>query len=105
LLKQIYDENKFKIAPLGFDVIRGTWELSGVNEAFRFNSYESKLNEKFTVRDAQFCPSGDLRSLLSLVIYLNDDFNGGETKFYIPKQENIETKEMLIKDEIAANSG
>lgn len=106
LLKQIYDENKFKIVPLGFDVIRGTWELSGVNEAFRFNSYESKLNEKFTVhRDAQFCPSGDLRSLFSLVIYLNDDFVDGETKFYVPKQENIETKEMSIKDEITANCG
>ena len=76
-----------KIYPLGFDVLRGKWELSGVNKAIRFNSYEGSKKEKFEKhRDAQFCPSGDHRSFLSLVIYLNDDFEGGETKFYIPKQ-------------------
>ena len=76
-----------KIYPLGFDVLRGKWELNGVNKAIRFNSYDGSKKEKFEKhRDAQFCPSGDHRSFLSLVIYLNDDFEGGETKFYIPKQ-------------------
>ena len=27
-----------KIYPLGFDVLRGKWELNGVNKAIRFNS-------------------------------------------------------------------
>ena len=79
--------NEDKIHPLGFDVLRGKWELSGVNKAIRFNSYDGSKKEKFEKhRDAQFCPSGDHRSFLSLVIYLNEDFEGGETKFYIPKQ-------------------
>ena len=95
-LKSYVDESNLKLYPLGFDVLRGDWELDGINEAIRFNSYNSYGKEKFEKhRDAQFCPSGDHRSFLSLVIYLNDDFKGGQTKFYIPKQHDC-SKEIDI---------
>ncbi|CAF3630384.1 unnamed protein product [Rotaria sp. Silwood1] len=65
------------IKPLGFNV-QGTWQMSGVNRAMRLNKYHD--NEYFTVhKDAQYAPSGDERSLLSLIIYLNDDFEEGLT--------------------------
>ena len=89
LLDHLHNQfaNEDKIDPLGFDVLRGKWELSGVNNAIRFNSYYGKKQGKFEkYGDAQFCPSGDHRSFFSLVIYLNEDFEGGGTKFYIPKQ-------------------
>ena len=33
--------------------------------------------------------SGSTRSYLTFLIYLNDDFEGGETKFYYPEEEGI----------------
>ena len=97
-LKSYVDESNLKLYPLGFDVLRGDWELDGINEAIRFNSYNSYGKEKFEKhRDAQFCPSGDHRSFLSLVIYLNDDFKGGQTNFYISKQHDC-SKEIDITD-------
>ena len=95
-----------KLVPLGFDVLRGDWKLSGANEAIRFNQYNCKKNEFFSVhRDSQFCPSGDERSVFSIVIYLNDGYSGGETVFYFPKDSSIESKGLDISEEIAKNQG
>ena len=94
------------LVPFGFDVLRGDWELSGANEAIRFNQYNCKKNEFFSVhRDSQFCPSGDERSVFSIVIYLNDGYSGGETVFYFPKDSSIESKGLDISEEIAKNQG
>src|SRR5205085_7229666 len=69
--------------PLGFNV-QGDWEMSGVNKAMRLNKY--RQDEHFAPhKDAQYAPNGDERSLLSLIIYLNDNYEKGETKFYFPK--------------------
>ena len=90
-----------EIHPFGFDAVRGKWELSGVNQAMRLNRYSGKKKEFFGPhRDAPFCPNGDKRSLYTMLIYLNDDFGGGETKFYAPKDPSIDTKGFTIKEEI-----
>lgn len=96
-----------QLIPFGFDVLRGNWEPSGVNEAFRLNQYSCKDEDFFSVhRDAQYCPSGDNRSIFSIVIYLNDGFVGGETVFYFPKYTSASNKKGLcIEEEIANNEG
>ena len=92
------------LMPFGFDVLRGDWKLNGANEAIRFNKYNCKKNEFFSVhRDSQFCPSGDERSVFSIVIYLNNGYSGGETVFYFPKDSSIESKGLDISEEIVKN--
>ncbi|CAF1104111.1 unnamed protein product [Rotaria sp. Silwood1] len=77
LLTSTVNDQVSNIKPLGFNV-QGTWQMSGVNRAMRLHKYHDK--EYFTVhKDAQYAPSGDERSLLSLIIYLNDDFEEGLT--------------------------
>ena len=90
--------------PLGFHV-QGDWKLSGVNPAMRINKYDA--DDFFAAhKDAQYAPNGDERSLLSLLIYLNDDYQAGETKFYFPKvQPSIELKGLSMKEEIHAHQG
>lgn len=80
-------DKKDVFQPLGFAVSGGEWKLEGVNECMRVNSY--KEGGFFSChKDAQYCPTGDKRSLFSCVIYLNDsgsgDFTGGETEFFFP---------------------
>ena len=103
-------ENSLPFQPLGFDVSRGEWMLYGLNEAFRINQYSAKGNQFFAIhRDAQYCPNGDRRSLLTLLVYLNDDFNGGETTFYLPKDTKDESvslnKDMIVEDEVKSRGG
>ncbi|CAF1367586.1 unnamed protein product, partial [Didymodactylos carnosus] len=90
--------------PLGFNV-QGEWVMSGVNPAMRLNKY--KDGDYFSPhRDAQYAPSGDERSLLSLLIYLNDNYEEGETKFYFPKQSpNADVKGLTMTEEINSYGG
>ena len=89
-----------KICPFGFDVTRGEWSLSGINEAMRLNRYSGKHKEHFAPhRDAPFCPNGDKRSLYTVLIYLNDDFLGGETVFHFPKNLSVDLKGLTIQEE------
>ncbi|UJR22021.1 hypothetical protein I4U23_025088 [Adineta vaga] len=91
--------------PLGFNV-HGKWQMSRVNPAMRLNKYDE--NEYFAPhKDAQYAPSGDERSLLSLLIYLTDNYDEGETKFYFPKTQLsvIDMKGLTIKEEIQAYGG
>ena len=90
--------------PLGFNA-QGEWVMSGVNPAMRLNKY--KDGDYFSPhKDAQYAPSGDERSLLSLLIYLNDDYEKGETKFYFPKQApKSDVKGLTIAEEIESYGG
>lgn len=90
--------------PLGFNV-QGQWKLNGINPAMRINKY--KQDQFFAPhKDAQYAPSGDRRSLLSLIIYLNDDYKQGQTKFYFPRQiPTSDIKGLTIKEEIKAYNG
>lgn len=90
--------------PLGFNV-QGQWEMSGVNQAIRINRYEE--GEYFSVhKDGQYAPNADERSLFSLIIYLNDNYEKGETKFYFPKTTpQSDIKGLTIKEEIESYGG
>ena len=92
--------------PLGFDVTRGVWDLHGLNEAMRVNKYSGKMKGFFGPhKDAQFCPNGDERSIMTLLIYLNEDFKGGQTCFYFPKDPLLSSKGLTIKEEIKLHGG
>jgi len=56
--------------------------ITGLNELFRFSKYEP--GEKFEMHKDGFNVNraGD-RSIMTLNIFLNDDFDGGETDFYL----------------------
>eukprot|EP00111_Clytia_hemisphaerica_P021206 TCONS_00062465-protein len=89
------------VHPFGFDASRGNWKLSGINQAMRLNRYSGKNKEFFGPhRDAPFCPNGDKRSLYTMLIYLNDDFEGGQTILHFPKNISTDTKGQTISKEI-----
>lgn len=52
----------------------------GINESFRFYKYERGQEFK-KHKDCSFIRNKNERSSYSLLIYLNDDFEGGETVF------------------------
>jgi 2-oxoglutarate-Fe(II)-dependent oxygenase superfamily protein len=57
------------------------WELLALNERLRFYRYD--LGQTFRPHyDGSFSRSRREWSLLTFMIYLNDDFTGGETVFY-----------------------
>ena len=83
---KIFEENQITQCPRGFHVLpENKWKLSGINECFRASLYNE--DDFFNIhRDAQYSPSAVERSILTGVIYLNDDFEGGETVVYFPKE-------------------
>ncbi len=57
------------------------WGLHALNERFRFYRYD--VGQKFDIHsDGCFRRSPEEESLFTFMIYLNDDFTGGETNFY-----------------------
>jgi len=59
------------------------WESIGLNERFRFYRYEYGQQFKRHV-DGAFKRSDGEISFVTVLLYLNDDFNGGETQFFHP---------------------
>jgi len=60
------------------------WRVVGLNERFRYYRYD--VGEYFKWhRDGAFVRSHFERSLFTAMIYLNDDFEGGETDFGVLK--------------------
>ncbi|WP_196885052.1 prolyl hydroxylase family protein [Aureivirga sp. CE67] len=55
-------------------------KASGLNELFRFYRYESSQKFKRHI-DGRFKRNEFEESRITFLIYLNDDFEGGETKF------------------------
>lgn len=57
------------------------WELQGLNDRFRLCRYEN--GQSFRIhRDGAHAPSAAVRSHLTLQIYLDEDFDGGRTRFF-----------------------
>ena len=66
------------------------WQAVGFNERFRFYRYDP--GEKFAPHwDGYLERDNGERSWLTFLVYLNDDFTGGETRFYldngVPRRE------------------
>jgi predicted 2-oxoglutarate/Fe(II)-dependent dioxygenase YbiX len=58
------------------------WHLVGFNERFRFYRYDP--GQKFALHsDGYFRRDNGQQSHLTFMVYLNEDFTGGETKFYL----------------------
>jgi len=58
------------------------WQAVGFNERFRFYRYDT--GQKFAPHwDGAFHRDNGEQSQLTFMVYLNDDFTGGETKFYL----------------------
>ena len=106
VLLRVSKDNEITLCPLGFDVLRGSWEFYGLNEGVRVNKYSSEKSDYFAPhKDAQYCPSGDKRSIFSLILYLNEGFQGGETHLYLPKSVKQQTQAMTTEEEIEAEGG
>ena len=59
---------------------RHDWQAAGINERLRFYRYD--LGQQFDWHhDGAFERENGERSQLTFMIYLNDDFEGGETSF------------------------
>lgn len=70
--------------PFGFGIGENTWIPTKINNCFRFIKYDSKSIGFKPHRDACYVENKDKRSALTIIIYLNDDFEGGDTVFYKP---------------------
>jgi hypothetical protein len=67
-----------RAAPLMPD--RTSWRPSGLNERLRFYRYDP--GQRFAPHfDGYFARSSDERSFLTFIVYLNDGFEGGQTRF------------------------
>lgn len=68
-----------KLAPFCPSILDG-WQALGLNERFRFYRYEEGQRFKRHI-DGRFKRNAEEESRIIFMIYLNDDFLGGETKF------------------------
>ncbi len=87
ILAQKYWEILKNFSPLFIEDMH----VIGLNEQFRFYKYE--LNQRFKRHiDGRFQRNDTEESRITFMIYLNDDFEGGETAFdnlkIIPKKGN-----------------
>jgi predicted 2-oxoglutarate/Fe(II)-dependent dioxygenase YbiX len=68
-----------RIAPY-FPALLGDWQLAGLNERFRFYRYTPGQYFKWH-KDGFYARNEQEVSQFSLLLYLNDDYQGGETQF------------------------
>lgn len=67
----------------------GAWRFVGLNERLRYYRYTP--GQKFDWHlDGAFVRSADERSLLTVLFYLNGDFEGGETRFRFDDGRQLE---------------
>ena len=87
--------------PLGIGVESGNWKPNSINEAFRLIKY-SKNNFFSVHRDANHNKNPNLRSSKTIMIYLNDDFEGGDLVFTKQKehQPGSESTKRFVKKTI-----
>jgi len=78
------------------------YKVSGLNEMFRIYKYTKGQRFKMH-RDGSYKKNEEKRSFFSFIIYLNDDFEGGETDFrklfsIKPEEGSAGTKYVLRTD-------
>lgn len=67
-------------------VVTRRWELVGFNERWRYYRYDP--GERFFLHfDGHYSRDNGEQSQMTFMIYLNEDFAGGETNFYTHRQE------------------
>lgn len=69
------------VKPFLPDVYKDLWHLKGLNDRLRFYRYSE--GQIFKIHfDAPFERNENEKSFLTLIFYLNDSFEGGETAFF-----------------------
>ena len=77
--------------------LKGSWRFHSVNERISFLKYEPEGH--FSIhRDGIFIKHEDLRSLITILIYLNNDYVGGRTKAYSDDDRNEFAIEPVVGD-------
>lgn len=74
------EHKHMNLKPYGFGV-EGQWFPSGINSCFRYSRYQAPSVGFDYHRDSCYVETADKRSVLTLLIYLNDDYDGGTTDF------------------------
>ena len=87
------------------------WQLSGINRRLRIYRYRPNGEEVFLPHIDSACnylneeddnsneddgDEGNIMSRFTVLIYLNDDFNGGHTNFYAPMENNLDLLETPV---------
>jgi len=70
----------WEVKPFGFDN-NGRWVSIGLNECFRFSKYQQDEFFKPHI-DGMFVRNRNERSIFSIIVYLNDNYEGGELEMY-----------------------
>jgi hypothetical protein len=85
--------------PYGFN-LDVTWQKNGnrINNCLRINKYTNTQSFKWH-RDAQYTESPLIKSNYTIIIYLNDNFENGETIFRVPNNE-IEHNGLTVDQEL-----
>ncbi len=92
------------ISPYGLNTGK-KWKLLGMNNCVRFNFYESPSNGFKPHYDAALCVNDNIKSALSIVIYLNghdtqrstlNSMRGGNTIFF-DKEKKIDVPGLSLK--------
>jgi len=83
------------IRPYGFDQ-KGIWIPVGLDDCYTFGKYlpGGRFKPHY---DATFAENPDKRSIYTLQIYLNDNYEGGKTNFFHPENPLEVTKHKLDK--------
>ena|SRR3990167_9209255 len=94
---EIYLKENISMCPRGFSVFPDNNWLVGLNEWIRVNLYEENNFFEYH-RDSQYCPSANERSILTGIIYLNENFEGGETSifFFLKCGKKIDENHVIL---------
>ncbi len=74
----------------------GRWQAVGLNERFRFYRYDP--GQRFALHhDGSYQRPNGEESLLTFMIYLNEGFDGGATRFHLPRRyyEHLPTMDVV----------
>jgi len=97
-LKDAIQDDDKAIRPNGFGVT-GSWALLRMNNCFRYLRYVAPSIGFRPHRDATYIENEITRSICSILVYLNDGFEGGDTVFY--KTNTKREKHQIVAEEMA----
>ena len=98
LCNELFDKFKDKL-PVNID----GWNLKGLNEQMKVYKYE--VGQRFKMhKDVSFVRNENERSLLTMLIYLNEDYRGGET-FFLNGAVTPETGKCIVFQQNVMHAG
>jgi len=89
------------LRPQGFKVL-GTWEPQKLNNCSRFIRYPENSIGVVAHRDSTSIFDVITRSIMTIIIYLDDDYEGGETRFLLSHGRREENE--LVAEEIESGT-